>query len=67
MSANLYSWTAERLAAIRARQMPDHDKRRRADFDLPTGLGRAFTLRRVRRIVTMLAGGPGDTKPVNRG
>jgi dephospho-CoA kinase len=47
--------TPERLAAIRAQQMSDHEKRRRADFDLPTGLGRAFTLRRVRRIVTMLS------------
>ena len=59
--------TPERLAAIRAQQMPDHEKRRRADFELPTGLGRAFTLRRVRRIVTMLTGGPGVTKPVERG
>ncbi len=59
--------TPERLAAIRAQQMPDHEKRRRADFELPTGLGRAFTLRRVQRIVTMLTGGPGDTKPVERG
>ena len=46
--------TLERLAAIRAQQMPDREKRRRADFEVPTGLGRAFTLRRVRRIVTML-------------
>jgi len=56
--------TPERLAAIRAQQMPDHEKRRRADFEVPTGLGRAFTLRRVRRIVTMLGRSPGGTKPI---
>ncbi len=56
--------TPERLAAIGAQQMPDHEKRRRADFDLPTGLGRAFTLRRVRRIVRMLGGCPGCIRPV---
>ncbi len=56
--------TPERLATIRAQQMPDHEKRRRADFEVPTGLGRAFTLRRVRRIVTMLGLGPGGIKPI---
>ncbi len=47
--------TPERLAAIRARQMPDREKIRRADFVIPTGLGRAVTLRHVRAIVRMLA------------
>ncbi len=37
--------TPERLAAIRAAQMPDAEKRRRADFVIPTGLGRRPTLR----------------------
>ncbi len=46
--------TPERLAAIRARQMPDREKIRRADFVIPTGLGRAVTLRHVRAIVKML-------------
>ena len=46
--------TADRLAAIRQRQAGDGEKMRRADFVIPTGLGRAVTLRRVRRIVTML-------------
>lgn len=45
----------ERLAAIRARQMPDAEKRRRADFVVPTGIGRRETLRRLRRIVTLMS------------
>jgi dephospho-CoA kinase len=46
--------TAERLAAIRARQTADAEKRRRADFVLPTGLGRRCTLQGVRRIVRLM-------------
>lgn len=41
----------ERLAAILARQMPDGEKRRRADFVVPTGLGRAVSLRHIRIVV----------------
>lgn len=43
--------TQARLAAIRARQMPDPAKRRRADFIVPSGLGRAVTWRCLRRIL----------------
>ena len=43
--------TGERYQSILARQMPDHEKRRRADFIVPTGLGRAFSFQRVREIV----------------
>jgi len=32
--------TGDRLAAVRARQIPDAQKRRRADLVVPTGLGR---------------------------
>ncbi len=48
--------TPKLFAAIRARQMPADDKLRRADFVIPAGIGRAVTLRRVRRIVRMLDG-----------
>ena len=46
--------SAERLAAIRKRQMPDGDKKRRADFVVPTGLARRDSLRRLRRIAVLL-------------
>lgn len=43
-----------RLAAIRARQMPDHAKRRRADAVIPSGLGKAVTRRAIAAIVAAL-------------
>ena len=43
--------TRKRLESILARQMPDAEKRRRADFIVPTGLGLDFSLRVVREIV----------------
>lgn len=49
--------TRERLADIRARQMPDREKRRRADFIVETGLGRRETLRAITRIVKLLKSG----------
>jgi len=45
--------TMEKLGAIRANQMPDRLKRRLADFVVPTGIGRAFSLKRVREIATI--------------
>src|SRR5207244_13379224 len=39
--------TRERLAAILAKQMPDAEKRRRADAVIPTGLGKRLTWRRL--------------------
>ena len=47
--------TAEKLGKILARQMPDREKRRRADFVIPTGLGRRPALQAVRRIVKLAA------------
>jgi dephospho-CoA kinase len=46
--------TRERLARVRAQQLPDSVKRRRADFVVETGLGKLYTLRRLRQIVKML-------------
>src|SRR5262249_37753725 len=46
--------TEIRLAAILRKQMPDWEKRRHADFVVPTGLGRNLTLRRLRAIVRLL-------------
>jgi dephospho-CoA kinase len=48
--------TAERLAAVRAQQMPDRHKCARADFIIPTGLGKAEALRHVREIIKQMAG-----------
>lgn len=43
--------TAERFAAIHARQMPDAEKRRRADHVVRTGISRHFAQAAIRRIV----------------
>ncbi|MGG5886919.1 dephospho-CoA kinase [Falsiroseomonas sp. HC035] len=43
--------TPDRMAAILARQLPDAEKRRRADIVVPTGLSRHHAQRRIRRLV----------------
>lgn len=47
-----------RIDAILARQMSDAEKRRRADFVIPTGLGRACSMQAIARIVATLSGCP---------
>ena len=49
--------TPAKLAAILARQMPDVEKRRRADFVVPSGLGRATTWRGLRAVLESLLPG----------
>jgi dephospho-CoA kinase len=49
--------TAEKFAGILVRQVPDKVKRAKADFVIPTGLGKRAALQQVRRIVTMAAKG----------
>lgn len=48
--------TEEKLERILARQLPDSDKRARADFVIPTGGSLDETRRAVRRILACLAG-----------
>ena len=47
--------TLERLQKVRAQQMSNVEKRRRAEFAVETGLGRRLTLRSLERIVKLLA------------
>ena len=46
--------TSARFQAILTKQMPNREKRRRADFVVNTGLSKAVTLRQLRAIVTLL-------------
>ena len=48
--------TPARLAAIRARQWPDREKRRRADFVIPTGLGRRRAVQAIAAVIDALRG-----------
>ena len=54
--------TDAQIAAIIARQMPDRQKRRRADLVVHTGLSRWHALRQLRRFVTTL-----DSLPLKGG
>lgn len=55
--------TRERLAGILAQQMPDREKRFRADFVVMTGLGKRHGLRRLAHIVKVMRGRRGRHWP----
>ncbi len=46
--------TEQKMRAIMARQLPDAEKRRRADFIVQTGLTKGHSLRQLAAIVTLL-------------
>jgi dephospho-CoA kinase len=50
-----HGMSAEKFDNIVKSQMPDHEKRRRADFVVQTGLGMAFTYRSLKRILQQLS------------
>lgn len=54
--------TAEKFAAILARQMPDAEKRRRAHFLVDTSRGLLAAQRQVGSILSVLAGRPGHVR-----
>ena len=51
--------TPARFQAILAKQMPDSEKRRRADFVVKTGLSKAVALRQLRAIIKLVRRRPG--------
>jgi len=55
--------TPQKLGHIRARQVDDAVKRRRADFIIPTGTDRGTTFRAVRALVRRLSGRSGRIWP----
>ncbi|SMF34288.1 dephospho-CoA kinase [Xaviernesmea oryzae] len=55
--------TGEKLAMILSRQMPDAEKRKRADFLIDTGLGLDAARERVREVIASLRAGKTSEKP----
>ncbi|KZD12822.1 dephospho-CoA kinase [Oceanibaculum pacificum] len=58
--------TPAKYRAILAKQIPDAEKRRRADFVVTTGLSRAESLRQLKRIVRLLKRNPPRRPPRHR-
>lgn len=55
--------TADRLAQVRARQLPDAEKRRRADYTIRTGRGRGEALAAVQAIIRDMRNCPTQAWP----
>lgn len=53
----------QRLADVLAQQVPDAQKRARADFVVPSGLGKAPALQAVRRIIKIMSRRQGQVWP----
>ncbi len=49
--------THDRIDAVRRLQLSDGEKKRRADYVIPTGLGRNFAMRKIKEIVEDLRTG----------
>ena len=47
--------TQTKFHDILKRQLPDYEKRKRADFVVPTGLGKAYTYKTLKRLVRTLS------------
>jgi dephospho-CoA kinase len=58
--------TEAKMQSIMARQMPDAEKRRRADFVVQTGLGKLHSLRQLDGIVRLLKSDDGRRRGVWR-
>ena len=56
----------EKFLNILKQQVPDVIKRQRADFILPTGLGKRFTLDKIKALMQVVAGQSGTTWPPTR-
>ena len=46
-----HGMTQTKFHDILKHQLPDHEKRKRADFIVPTGLGKAYTYRALKRMI----------------
>jgi dephospho-CoA kinase len=55
--------TPAKLDGILARQTPDNEKRRRADYTVPSGLGYGFALRHLKRAVRLAKQSPSRAWP----